>query len=61
MIVTDDVSDESLDVIIDLLQVSDMFLSDSRLKEVCSSMITKGVDVDNVAYVFMISRYVHWL
>eukprot|EP01119_Soliformovum_irregulare_P013790 TRINITY_DN3709_c0_g1_i1.p1 TRINITY_DN3709_c0_g1~~TRINITY_DN3709_c0_g1_i1.p1 ORF type:complete len:952 (+),score=283.74 TRINITY_DN3709_c0_g1_i1:35-2890(+) len=55
-IYTDDLSEEPIDAIIGLIQVAEMFAPESNLVEICTSLILKGVDVDNVCYVWGIAK-----
>jgi len=56
-IYTDNISDVPVDTLVDLLQAANIYVTDPKLKEVCTSIITKEVDIENVAYVFMVSRF----
>ncbi|PRP83746.1 e3 ubiquitin-protein ligase HERC2-like [Planoprotostelium fungivorum] len=54
-IYSDDVADLSVDTALDLLQAADEFVTEQRLRDICTSLIRQNIDHETVCYVLPIA------
>ena len=55
-IYTDNIENIEVDTALDLLQAANMYVADDKLIDICTSMVMKGTDTENVGYVYQIAR-----